>query len=70
MPQPTPKVTIVDDDPDMRDSLRWLMLTVGLAVDTFADADDFLRALHPRAPAASCSTCGCRAPAGSTSMNN
>ena len=25
-----PIVYIVDDDPDMRDSLRWLMKTVGL----------------------------------------
>ena len=31
-----PTVYIVDDDPDMRDSLRWLMKTVRLHVETFA----------------------------------
>ncbi len=36
-------VFVVDDDPDIRDSLSWLIGTVGLAVETFASADDFLR---------------------------
>ncbi len=39
----TPTVYIVDDDPDMRDSLRWLMSTVGLAVETFESSAHFLR---------------------------
>jgi FixJ family two-component response regulator len=38
-----PVVYIVDDDPDMRESLRWLMKTVGLQVATFPSAADFLR---------------------------
>ena len=38
-----PTVYIVDDDPDMRDSLRWLMKTVGLRTETFSSAADFLR---------------------------
>jgi FixJ family two-component response regulator len=38
-----PRVYIVDDDPDMRDSLRWLMKTVGLHAETFSSATDFLR---------------------------
>ncbi|MHB1558741.1 MAG: response regulator transcription factor [Isosphaeraceae bacterium] len=38
-----PVVYIVDDDPDMRDSLQWLMKTVGLRSRTFASADEFLR---------------------------
>ena len=38
-----PTVYIVDDDPDMRDSLRWLMKTVGLRVEAFASAAEFLR---------------------------
>ncbi len=45
-----PTVYIVDDDPDMRDSLRWLMTTVGLEVRTFASADDFLRHFRPDGP--------------------
>ena len=38
-----PRVYIVDDDPDMRDSLLWLMKTVGLHAETFSSATDFLR---------------------------
>jgi FixJ family two-component response regulator len=45
-----PTVYIVDDDPDMRDSLAWLMNTVGLAVQTFGSADDFLRDFTPSGP--------------------
>ncbi len=45
-----PTVYIVDDDPDMRDSLRWLMKTVGLGVETFPSAADFLRDFSPRGP--------------------
>ena len=40
---PMPTVHVVDDDHDMRDSLRWLMGTVGLPVETYASADEFLR---------------------------
>lgn len=43
-------VYIVDDDPDMRDSLRWLMKTVGLNAQTFASASDFLRDFTPNGP--------------------
>jgi two-component system response regulator FixJ len=45
-----PTVYIVDDDPDMRDSLRWLLRTVGLRVETFASSDEFLRDFSPRGP--------------------
>jgi len=45
-----PTVTIVDDDPDMRDSLRWLMRTVGLHVETYASAAEFLRDSAPDGP--------------------
>jgi FixJ family two-component response regulator len=38
-----PTVYIVDDDPDMRDSLRWLIKTVGLRAETFPSAAAFLR---------------------------
>jgi FixJ family two-component response regulator len=40
-------VYIVDDDPDMRDSLRWLMKTVGIRAQTFASAAEFLRDFTP-----------------------
>jgi FixJ family two-component response regulator len=45
-----PTVYIVDDDQDMRDSLQWLMRTVGLNVETFPSASDFLRNFAPSGP--------------------
>lgn len=46
-----PTVYIVDDDPDMRDSLRWLLKTVGLRAITYASADEFLRDERDDGPA-------------------
>jgi len=43
-------VYIVDDDPDMRESLRWLMKTVGIRAQTFASAAEFLRDFTPNGP--------------------
>jgi FixJ family two-component response regulator len=43
-------VYIVDDDPDMRDSLRWLMKTVGIRAQAFASAAEFLRDFAPDGP--------------------
>jgi two-component system, LuxR family, response regulator FixJ len=40
MNQPT--VFVIDDDPAVRDSLDCLIRSVGLPVETFASADDFL----------------------------
>lgn len=45
-----PTVYIVDDDPDMRDSLRWLMTTVGLRVNSYPSAAEFLRDFTPDGP--------------------
>ncbi|MFI5455981.1 MAG: response regulator transcription factor [Isosphaerales bacterium] len=45
-----PIVYIVDDDPDMRDSLRWLIKTVGLRAETFPSAAGFLRDFSPNGP--------------------
>jgi FixJ family two-component response regulator len=45
MPMPKtrePTVYIVDDDPDMRDSLHWLMRTVGLHAEVYGSASEFL----------------------------
>jgi FixJ family two-component response regulator len=36
-------VFVVDDDPAMRDSLRWLLASAGFAVETFESAEQFLR---------------------------
>jgi two-component system, LuxR family, response regulator FixJ len=42
-----PTVFVVDDDPAMRSSLRWLLESEGLAVETFETAEDFLDACNP-----------------------
>jgi FixJ family two-component response regulator len=47
---PDATVYIVDDDPDMRDSLRWLMKTVGLHVEVYASAAEFLDRFAPGGP--------------------
>ncbi len=44
-----PTVFVVDDDPAMRQSLRWLLQSVGLSVDTFATAEEFLTSYRPEA---------------------
>jgi FixJ family two-component response regulator len=45
-----PVVFVVDDDPAMRDSLRWLIESTGLQVETFADAQTFLARIRPDLP--------------------
>ncbi len=42
--QPKPTVYVVDDDEPMRDSLRWLIESEGMDVETYAKAEDFLEA--------------------------
>ncbi|UTW05520.1 response regulator transcription factor (plasmid) [Amphritea atlantica] len=39
-------VYVVDDDADVRDSLQWLLTSVGLQVRTFGNAQDFLDAFE------------------------
>lgn len=41
-----PTVYLVDDDPDIRDSLSWLLKTVGLRVETYESATAFLHAFN------------------------
>jgi two-component system, LuxR family, response regulator FixJ len=41
-------VFVVDDDEAVRDSLRWLISSVNLEVETFASAQDFLSAFDPQ----------------------
>jgi two-component system response regulator FixJ len=45
-----PTVFVVDDDPAVRDSLRWLLQSVGLPVKTHATAEEFLASYDPSAP--------------------
>lgn len=42
-----PVVYIVDDDEAVRDSLRWLVESVGHKASTFASANEFLEAFEP-----------------------
>ncbi len=46
----TPVVFVVDDDPSVRSSLKFLLSTVGLQVESFDSADAFLRKTLPDAP--------------------
>lgn len=50
MPRTKPTVFIVDDDQAIRESLRWLIESVGLAVEAFASADDYLKQYDPSRP--------------------
>lgn len=43
-------VFVVDDEPAMRESLRWLIESVGLVVETYATARDFLAGYTPTRP--------------------
>jgi two-component system, LuxR family, response regulator FixJ len=43
-------VFIIDDDPAMRESLRWLIEPAGFGVETYADAGSFLSAYDPTRP--------------------
>lgn len=43
-------VFVVDDDTSVRDSLRWLVESVGLKAETFSDAQEMLRRCDPQRP--------------------
>ncbi len=45
-----PRVYVVDDDEAVRDSLKWLIESVGLQTTCFASADEFLQHCSPEAP--------------------
>ncbi|MGB8063547.1 MAG: response regulator transcription factor [Candidatus Sulfotelmatobacter sp.] len=45
-----PVVFVVDDDPSVRSSLKFLLSTVGLQVQSFDSADSFLHKKPPDAP--------------------
>ena len=46
----TPVVFVVDDDPSVRSSLKFLISSEGLQVESFESADSFLRRKPPDAP--------------------
>ncbi|MBX3027801.1 response regulator transcription factor [bacterium] len=48
--EPSPTVYVVDDDPAMRSSLRWLIESVGLAVCTCGSAREFLATYRDNGP--------------------
>ncbi len=50
MPNKRPTVYVVDDDPAMRDSLRWLIESVDLNVETYDSAHAFLQNYDPSQP--------------------
>src|SRR2546426_12809961 len=50
MAEEDPVVYVVDDDPSVRKALDSLIRSVGLGVQTFASAQDFLRSKLPDAP--------------------
>lgn len=43
-------VFVVDDDPAIRESLRWLIESVGLKVKVFTTANEFLKSYDPSLP--------------------
>lgn len=45
-----PTVFVVDDDSEIRETLKWLVESVGLKIETFASAQDFLNAYDPARP--------------------
>ncbi len=45
--EPEQTVFVVDDEASVRDSLRWLLESIRLRVETFDSAESFLQALRP-----------------------
>jgi two-component system, LuxR family, response regulator FixJ len=43
-----PTVFVVDDDEDMRDSIKWLVESVNLSAETYSSAGEFLQACDPQ----------------------
>jgi FixJ family two-component response regulator len=50
MAQPVPTIYVVDDDEGVRNSLRFLLRSVGLASRPFASAHEFLESYDPKHP--------------------
>ncbi len=52
LPPPLPTVYVVDDEESVRNSLRWLLESIRLRVETFDSAESFLSHVKP-------DSCGC-----------
>ena len=50
MNAPEQTVFVVDDDKSVRDSIRWLLESIGLRVETFDSAESFLAGYSPERP--------------------
>ena len=50
MKKAEPTVFVIDDDGSIREALKDLLESVGLRVETFASAPEFLQSSHPDAP--------------------
>ena len=50
MTEPAPIVFVVDDDPSVRRAIKRLIGSVGLQVETFASAQEFLQGWHSDSP--------------------
>jgi FixJ family two-component response regulator len=54
--QPDSIVYVVDDDSSVREAIKSLIRSVGLRVETFGTAQEFLKSARP---GAWCSMCAC-----------
>src|SRR5215469_14520234 len=50
MPAPVPTIFVVDDDEGVRNSLRFLLKSVGLVARSLASASEFLEVYRPNQP--------------------
>jgi two-component system, LuxR family, response regulator FixJ len=50
MQEPAPTIYVVDDDEGVRNSIRFLLKSVGLTTKTLASASEFLETYKPRQP--------------------
>jgi len=53
-------VYVVDDDAPMRDALKELLESMGMRVDAFGSAAEFLKRASPISPVSWCSMSGCQ----------
>ena len=64
MTEEQPVVFVVDDDGMVRDAVEDLLRSVGLSVESFGSAQDFLQSKRSDAPGSSYSTSDCQERAG------
>ena len=62
MTEPDRVVFVVDDDASLRESLKDLIRSVGLRVEAFASAQEFLRSKRPDVPGLPGARCAPKGP--------